>query len=73
MKRTAEFFDLFSRPLRGLRLAHPQLPAVSRWAIFNRPMQARPRIGSTLRRTITMSVLLTALEALVYKPFGKAA
>jgi len=44
VKRTAEISDrivnLFSRPLHGLRVSLDPIPAMNRWAIFNRPLIA---------------------------------
>src|SRR5216683_2837281 len=37
---TTRSFDLFSRPLHGLRLGLGRFPAMNRWAIFNRPLRA---------------------------------
>src|SRR5882762_486022 len=36
--KTARFLTLFSRPLHGLHLGLLVIPAMNRWAIFNRPL-----------------------------------
>jgi len=42
VKRTinysGQFSNFFSRPLHGLLLGLPSIPAMNRWAIFSRPL-----------------------------------